>query len=334
MLWTMTRTIEPYKVVFLLVENFSMISFSSAIEPLRIANKLLGEKRFEYQCVSIDGEQVFASNGLSIQTGTRLQDLERADQIVVCSSDHVEMLHLPAGVGAQLRRFERHDTRMSAICTGSFLLAEFGILRDRECTIHWEYEKVFSERFPDARLKKAIVVEDDGLLTCCGGTAPIELMIRMIGRMIGEDFARAVAEVAIHHDVREDSLDQRFDLRVRLDVSNSKFLACVRVMENNMENPLTGTQLSDELKLSPRQMQRLFRQYTGTGPIKYYTKLRLEAARTLLRRSAMNVFEIAMVTGFNDHSNFTRKYRELFGIVPSDDREAFQNNTAKPDSSA
>lgn len=327
----MKRTLEPYKVVFFLVENFSMISFSSAIEPLRIANKLLGENRFDYQCVSTDGKQVFASNGLSIQTGSRLEDLERADQIVVCSSDHVETLQLPPGAGAQLRRFERHNTRMSAICTGSFLLAEFGILRDRECTIHWEYEKVFSERFPDARLKKAIVVEDDGLLTCCGGTAPIELMIRMIGRMIGEDFARAVAEVAIHHDVREDSLDQRFDLRIRLDVNNSKFLACVRAMENNLEYPLTGTQLSTLLKLSPRQMQRLFRQYTGTGPIKFYTKLRLEAARTLLRRSLMNVSEIAVATGFNDHSNFSRKYREQFGIAPSEDREAFQRSAATAD---
>lgn len=329
----MKRTIEPYKVVFLLVENFSMISFSSAIEPLRIANKLLGESRFEYRCVSVDGNPVFASNGLSIQTGTRLEDLNRADQIVVCSSDQVETLHLPPGTGAQLRKFERHNTQIGAICTGSFLLAEFGILRDRECTIHWEYEKVFSERFPDARLKKAIVVEDDGLMTCCGGTAPIELMTRMIGRMIGEDFARAVAEVAIHHDLREDSLDQRFDLRIRLDVSNSKFLACVREMENNLENPLTGAQLSTRLKLSPRQMQRLFRQYTGTGPIKYYTKLRLEAARTLLRRSTMSVFEIAVATGFNDHSNFTRKYREQFGTVPSEDREVFQSSAGKPDDS-
>jgi transcriptional regulator GlxA family with amidase domain len=316
----MNQTTEPHNIDFLLVENFSMISFAAAIEPLRIANKLLGKRQFNYRCVSVDGKPVFASNGLPMQTGIRIEDTERPDQIVVCASDNVETLQLPPGIGACLRRFERHDTQISAICTGSFLLAEFGILRDRECTIHWEYEKVFSERFPLARLRNDIVVEDSGLLTCCGGTAPIELMIRMIGRMIGDDFSRAVAEIAIHHDIRDDSVNQRYDLRTRLNVSNSKFLECVRAMESNIENPVTSRQLSAQLGLSLRQIQRMFRKYTGIGPIKYYTNLRLEAARTFLRRSPMGINEIAVATGFTSHSHFARIYRNHFGVSPREDR--------------
>ncbi len=308
------------EVHFLLFDNFSLLSFSSALEPLRIANKVMGRTRFSYSCASVDGEAVRASNGLPMQAGVRLADMKASDLIVVCSSDGVEALDLPDHVGPALRRLERHGAPLAAICTGSYLLAKLQLLNERACTIHWEYEEIFAELYPQANLSKAVVVEDRGLLTCSGGTAPIDMMMRFVARTAGEAVARKVADIAIHHNFRDGAVHQRLDLRSRLGTANPVLLRCVALMEDNIESPLTTQELTDAVGLSPRQLQRHFKQHLGMGPARYYLDLRLRAARDLVTRTAMPPREIATATGFNSVTHFSSVYRSKFGASPFEDR--------------
>lgn len=307
-------------VHFLLLDNFSLLSFSSALEPLRIANKVMGRTRFSYACASVDGQPVRASNGLPMQAGVALADITASDLIVICSSDGVEAIDVPDHVGPALRRLERHGAQLAAICTGSFLLAKLQLLNGRDCTIHWEYEDIFAELYPNANLSKAVVVESGGLLTCSGGTAPIDMMMRFVARTAGEAVARKVADIAIHHNFRDDAVHQRLDLRLRLGTANPALLACVELMEENIETPLTTQELTDAVGLSPRQLQRHFKQHMGMGPAKYYLDLRLRAARDLVTKTALPPREIAAATGFNSLQHFSSVYRNKFGASPFEDR--------------
>ena len=318
------RTATVCDVHFLLLDNFSLLSFSSALEPLRIANKVMGRIRFSYSCASIDGSAVRASNGLSMEAGVRLADITASDLIVVCSSDGVEALDVPDHVGPALRRLERHGTQVAAICTGSFLLARLRLLNERACTVHWEYEDIFAELYPTANLSKAVVVEDRGLLTCSGGTAPIDMMMRFVARAAGEAVARKVADIAIHHNFRDDAVHQRLDLRHRLGTANAALLRCVELMEDNIETPLTTCELAEAAGLSARQLQRHFKQHLGLGLAKYYLDLRLRAARDLVTKTAMPPREIATATGFNSVAHFSSVYRTKFGASPFEDRASLR----------
>ncbi len=311
---------DTFTADFLLIEGFSMISFASAVEPLRIANKLLSRERFCFRCLSADGDPVTASNGIPLPVQTGLSDVDRADLLVICSSDGVEAVPLPETVGAELRRLERHGTPLTAICTGSYVLAKFGLLRGRACTIHWEYEELFREVFPQADLRTSVCVEDGGLMTSSGGTAPLDLMIRIVEKVAGAQVARDVADIAIHHGTRDEAVHQRLDARARYNVSNPTFLRCIRLMEENIEEPLSLEALCAELEISPRQLQRYFRDNVGRGPRAFYESLRLERARQLLRRTALGQSDIAVACGFSSANSFSHAYKRVYGVSPMHDR--------------
>ncbi len=312
---------ETYRVDFLLIENFSMISFASAVEPLRIANKLLGREMFDFRRVSLDGGTVSANGGLSMQVEEKLNRVQESDRLVVCSSDEVEALDLPGSLGAELRRLDRHGTPLGAICTGTFILAKFGLLRGRACTIHWEYIEVFRELFPDADLQSTVCVEDGNLLTCSGGTAPLDMMIRLVRSVAGDTVARNVADIAIHHNLRDDTVHQRLDLRSRLSATNPVFLKCVELMEDHIEEPLDVAEMCRTLGISIRQLQRIFKGNCGVGPRAYYESLKLERARQMLKRTAMAIPEISVANGFPNTSTFSKAYKRVYNIVPSLDRD-------------
>lgn len=311
---------DQFTADFLLIEGFSMISFASAVEPLRIANKLLGQERFSFRCLSIDGDAVSASNGIPLPAEASLASVQRADLMIVCSSDGVEAVALPDSVGADLRRLERHGTPLTGICTGSYVLAKFGLLRGRACTIHWEYAELFREVFPEADLRGSVCVEDGGLMTSSGGTAPLDLMIRIVEKEAGAQVARDVADIAIHHGIRDEAVHQRLDARARYNVSNPTFLKCIRLMEENIEDPLSLEELCEHLNISPRQLQRYFKESVGRGPRAFYENLRLERSRQMLRRTALEISDIALASGFASANAFSHAYKRVYGVSPLQDR--------------
>jgi transcriptional regulator GlxA family with amidase domain len=309
------------RVHFLLFDNFSLLSFSSAIEPLRIANKVLERAEFVYDTVSVDGNSVRASNGLLMEANTRHEDLMDSDLIVLCSSDGVELLDVPASVAANLNRLERHGTQLAGICTGSYLLARLQLLNGRECTIHWEYEAAFREQFPQASVCNSVVVEDGGLLTCSGGTAPLDMMMRFVAAKTSIEAARKTADIAIHHSLRDHTVSQRLELRARLNVPAPKLLRCIGLMEGNIESPLSAEQLCEAVESSLRQLQRLFKAHMGTSPAAYYLELRLQRAHDLLTKTALSAHEIAAATGFNLIDHFSSAYKNEYGTSPFEGRK-------------
>ena len=145
-----------FDAAFLLIDGFSIISFASAVDPLRIANKLLRYQYFTYKCYSLDGLPVPSSSGLEIQADGSLENLVTADLVIVTASDGVERQANMEKIGNCLRKMERHGARLGAICTGSYLLARCNLLRGRACSIHWEYFDIARETFPSAN-----IVDDD-----------------------------------------------------------------------------------------------------------------------------------------------------------------------------
>ena len=139
---------EIFKVGFLLVNNFSMLAFSSAIEPLRSANRMSDRNLFEWIIASENGESVIASNGVAVAANGDLEDLASCRMVFACGGLDVQK-HATKDVINALRLVERRGAAIGAICTGTYLLALAGLLKDRRCTIHWENHDGLIEEFPD-----------------------------------------------------------------------------------------------------------------------------------------------------------------------------------------
>ena len=307
-------------IAFLLVPQFSMMAFSAAIEPLRSANRVSERKLFEWKLVSVDGKDVGASNGIGIAVHHSLYQLKRTDMLVVCAGLEPLQFASSRGVHHHLRRLARHGATVGAISSGSFMLADAGLLSGRRCTVHWEYEELFRSRYPALKVSRDLYVVDRDVFTCSGGTAALDMMLHFVSEASTPDIALAVAEQFIHPRIRREEDHQRLQMHARYGIDSPKLVEIIRVMEGAVENPLDIKQISDRVGISARQVERLFREQVGTSPKAFYLKLRLARARTLLRQTIDPILAVAVECGFGSTSHFCHAYKRVFGLAPTDER--------------
>jgi len=310
-------------IAIIVLDQFSLIAYTSTIEPIRLANRVLGEDHYRWKTYSLDGDTVQASNGCRISVDGSIADLDDADITLICSGVDVERVVLPRELGTKLRRLNARGRTYGAVCTGSYVLARFNLLEGRRCTIHWENLRSFREEFPDVDVSGDLFAIDRNCITCGGGMAALDMMLRVIAIQHGAYLAHEVAEVALYQNMRSGESAQRHDLESRTGISNVKILDAIRIMDLHIEDPLSCQQLAMTVSLSPRQLERLFRRHFDCTPGQYYLKLRLETARDLLRRTNRAVLDVAIACGFASTSHFTKCYRERYGCTPTEERQSY-----------
>ena len=309
----------PYRIGFLLVPDFSMIAFASAVEALRLANFAMDRPAYDWTTLGTKEGSVLASNTIEVNVEGTLKDAGPLEAIFVCGGVNIEDYENKVML-AGLRRRVAHGVALGALCTGSHMLARAGLLDGYRSTIHWENIPAFVEAFPDLDVVSDLFVVDRNRYTCAGGTSALDLMLDLISRQYGTEIAAAVSDKLIHHRIRDSNEAQRMDLRSRSGISHPKLLAIVTAMENNIELPMTCAELAFSVGLSTRQLERLFRSYIGATPTRYYLRMRLERARFLLRHTSLSIFDVALATGFISASHFSKCFREQFNSPPSADR--------------
>jgi transcriptional regulator GlxA family with amidase domain len=317
---------DPERFAFVLVPNFSMIAFASALEPLRVANRLADRELYSWQIVSKEGGAVRASNACLVTTDQSLSDVvvgagRNSPIVIVCSGLGAERIH-DRELFAWLRRAERAGATIGAVCTGAHLLARAGLLKGHKCTIHWENLPGFVEEFPDIEVTADLFEVDRNRLTCSGGTAALDLMLHLIAARHGQELASKISEQCLLDRIRQPHDHQRMPYRVRLGIHHAKLIGAIEMMEANVEEPLDQEMLARYVGLSRRQLERLFRKHLGRTPAQYYLELRLERARHLLYQTTMPIMNVAFATGFVSASHFSTCYRHLYGKTPRAERAA------------
>ncbi len=313
------QTDRPELIGFLLVPNFSMIAFTSAIEPLRSANRMSEQHLYSWRLFSKDGGQVEASNGIALMPDAAISHAEHVPTMIVCAGIDVHR-YRDKEVFSWLRRLARQGARIGGLCTGCHVLARAGLLDGYRCTIHWENIPGFVEEFPDIEVTTELFEIDRNRFTCSGGTAPLDLMLHLIGLRHGLGLAATVSDQFIHDRIRGPHDPQRMTLPSRLGIRDGKLISVVSQMEANLEEPLSRAQLAASIGLSTRQLERLFSKHLDTTPKHYYLGIRLRHARQLLLQTSMSVLGVALACGFVSASHFTKCYRECFGTLPRDER--------------
>lgn len=320
--------------VLYIVPEFTMLAFTSAIEALRLANAVLGTEAYRWRIVTADGNPVRASCGLSVSPDRSVAAersctrAERPDMIVVCTGSHVERA-VDKLVAGWLRRSRNAGIPVAGICTGAHILANAGMLTDRRCTIHWENLPIFREKFPTAMIGTGLIESDDNIHTCVGGTASFDMLLHFIEKDFGRRTVLAICEQAIVDRIREPSERQQSLLKT-LGNLNPLVLSAVQFMEDNMLDRADIAAVAKHVKLSRRQMERIFARELETSPSRFYLELRLDRARLFVLQSGMAIIDVAVSCGFVSASHFTKCYREFFGYSPRHMREQGQQSSYVP----
>ncbi len=307
------------RFVFLLLDNFTMLSFAGAIEPLRIANRILGRKAYTWLLAGENGQEATCSNGAAFRLDIGLEEIEREDTILVCGGIDVQQATTKSILN-WLRREARRGVAVGGLCTASYTLAKAGLLDGKRATIHWENQDSFIEEFEDVKLTKSVFVLDGNRMSTAGGTASIDLMLKIIAQDHGEDVANTVADQLIYSSIRTDQDIQRLSIPTRIGVRHPKLSQVIQMMESNIEDPISPAELATHVGMSTRQLERLFRRYLSRSPKRYYMELRLQKARNLLMQTDMSVINVALACGFASPSHFSKCYRAHYQTTPYRER--------------
>jgi AraC family transcriptional regulator, glycine betaine-responsive activator len=320
-------TTKVHRIGFLLVTNFSLIAFSTAFDALRMANRMRGQKIYDWRVVTYDGEPISSSSELTIVPDGDAASAADVDILFVCAGDKVH-LAVEKPVLAWLRKLAQKKVPLGAICTGSYLLARAGLLDGYRCTIHWENMASMREEFPTVVVSQELFEIDRDRYTCSGGTAPLDMMMTIITRHHGAELAVAISEEFICERIRGRHDRQRIPLRLHLGTSQPKLMEAVALMEANLEEPMSLDELAQHVRLSRRQLERLFQKHLSCVPTRYYLELRLAKARQLLLQTSMSIVDVAFASGFVSAPHFSKCYRDFYGIPPRDERR--QRRPAAP----
>ncbi|WP_299369565.1 GlxA family transcriptional regulator [uncultured Tateyamaria sp.] len=307
------------RFVFVLLDNFTMLCFSAALESLRIANRMAGREIYSWKIIGEGGDYINCSAGTGFKLDGDLDDLSRDDVVMVCGGIDVQVASTKRLLG-WLRREARKGVPVAGLCTAAYTLAKAGLLDGKRATIHWENQDSFTEEFPDVELTKSVFVVDDKRLTTAGGTSSIDLMLKLIADDTDEQLANAVADQLIYSSIRTDQDTQRLSVPTRIGVRHPKLSQVIQIMEQNIEEPISPSILAKDVGMSTRQLERLFRRYLNRSPKRYYMELRLQKARNLLMQTDMSVINVALACGFASPSHFSKCYRAHYDTTPYRER--------------
>ena len=310
---------KPKRYVFVLLEDFTLLSFASAVESLRIANRMSGSESYQWRIIGEGGEEVRCSAGSVFKVDGDLDEVSRDDTIMICGGINIQQFTTKKLLG-WIRREARKGLPVAGLCTAAFTLAKAGLLDGKRATIHWENHDSFAEEFLEVELTKSVFVVDGNRLTTAGGTSSIDLMLKLIADDLGEDLANAVADQLIYSSIRTDQDTQRLSVPTRIGVRHPKLSQVIQIMESNIEEPISPSTLAKDVGMSTRQLERLFRRYLNRSPKRYYMELRLQKARNLLMQTDMSVINVALACGFASPSHFSKCYRAHYDTTPYRER--------------
>lgn len=310
---------ESQTIGFLLISGFALMSYASAVEPLRAANLFAGRELFRWLHITPDEPSVAASCGAVVPCPVTVADDPPVDLLLVCAGGNPASFD-DAPTLAWLRRLAKRGIRLGGVSGGPFILARAGVMHGRHMTIHWEHGAALAAAYPNLMLSRSLYIADRDRLTCAGGIAPLDMMHALITERCGTEFATQVSDWFLHTDIRPAAGAQRASIVKRYGIHAPALITALELIEHNISEPLSRASVAAHVNLSTRQLDRLFARHMGCGFAAHYKSVRLQRARELLRSSILSVTEIALACGFASTSHFSRAYRDAFGHSPRDAR--------------
>ncbi|HWK53029.1 MAG TPA: helix-turn-helix domain-containing protein [Hyphomicrobiales bacterium] len=283
---------------------------------MRIAGS--GHPRLQMQLVSVEGGNIELNAGLELVCRHGLDDVTRTDLIIVPA-----LWGNPLGVCRHspqlldwLRYHAMRNTSICAVGTGSFFLAEAGLLQAKVATTHWYYFEHFAQAYPDVLLQRERFITRAGNLYCAGSVNSVrDVMLHFIEEHWSEEAASQVSRHFTHEIKRSytstflrNAPDTYHDDETIIDVQEW--------LHAHYPQTLSLGDIASQFDLSVRTLTRRFRHATGRTPVQYLQSIRLDKAKELLQSSNLTVAEIAFGVGYPDTSYFSALFRKTMKMTP------------------
>lgn len=309
-------------VVIIVFDDVTLLDVAGAGEVFAEANRFGGT--YQIKIASVDGRDVNTSVGVRLGVTDVIASIESADTVLVAGSDNLPSRAIDPELVEAVRSVAGRTRRLGSICTGSFILAQAGLLSGRRATTHWRNVRSFARAFPDITVEPdAIFVRDGDVFTSAGISSGIDLALALVELDHGAELVRDVARWLVVYLKRAGGQSQ-FSSLIEADPPPQSALRVVtEAIAANPGADHSVRSLAARASLSTRQLTRLFRSELGTTPADYVEMFRIDVARAALD-AGRTVTDTARLAGFGSTETLRRAFVGRLGVSPRAYRDRFR----------
>ena len=303
------------------------------LEILSAANDIAKARRQFDKLVTIDlasgtdSTDLILSGGMHIKCQTTLGNITNSDLIFVPGIWGNPRSALPKLKPMMNWLVEQYATgsTLCSIVTGSFFLAEAGLLKNKSATTHWRFFDEFTQRYPDIKLQRKRFITSDEKIYCTGSINAVrDIMLYFVEQLYGASIASEIARQFTHELKRsyESLLLNEDQQRSHHD---EEIIKVQEWLDQKYQTDVVISALAKKFKLSVRSLNRRFKIATNASPLQYLQNLRIEHAKELLKQSNLAVSEVADMMGYQDASYFTSLFKKITAVTPIEYRSLVRN---------
>jgi len=321
------RHCGKHRVVALAYDGLCTFEFGCTVELFALNRPELGVAWYEFAVCAAERGPLRAAGGIEVRVPNSLALLDTADTIVIPGWRDADAMPSPALVKKIRAAYDR-GARFCTICSGVFVLAAAGILEGKSVTTHWRYAAKLKQRYPGITVEpNALYVDEGQILTSAGSAAGLDMLLHLVRRDYGAKVANLVAQRLVIPPHREGGQAQYLPRPIPNDERHrlSKLLDWLRA---HLAKPHTLTALARRAAMSPRTLQRQFRETVGLAPYEWIVRERVALAKDFLQSSRQSLPRVAEAVGFRSQETFRRHFRRLAGLSPIAYRRQFALRTA------
>jgi transcriptional regulator GlxA family with amidase domain len=303
----------------LVFDDFQLLDATGPAAAFEIAYRLQ-RKRAPIAMLALKAGAVRSSSG--VELNARSFRRAQPETLIIAGGEGVRAAAACKATLAFVRSVARRGSRVASVCSGTYVLAEAGLLDGKRATTHWRQTRDFIARYPKVRLEAdRIYVQDGNIWSSAGITAGIDLALAMIADEFGEEIAQATArQLVVYH--RRSGGQSQFSALLELKSPSGRFKPLLAWAREHLDTDLTVERLADQANMSPRHFSRSFTAETGISPSKAVERLRIEVARTRVQSGSEPIEQIAKGAGFGDTERMRRAFMRTFGHPPQSLRRA------------
>ncbi|MDO5972130.1 helix-turn-helix domain-containing protein [Flavivirga aquimarina] len=316
------------KHVSILVPKHNTI-LSSVVGPYKIFNSVndfliqTGKSKkpfFDINLVGIDYGTALYDGAFSIHCNATIHDIDKTDLIIIsavrpnCVAESIKTNH--AFIPWIKQQREQHNTEVASLCLGAFILAETGLLDNKQCATHWAGIDLFKQRYPQIDVfPEKIVTDQDGIYSSGGAYSFLNLIVHLVHKYCGQEVAIYVSKL-FEIDISRDNQNQFAIFKGQKEHADVLVQKAQIFIEENVTKKISVEQLSESLAVSQRHFIRRFKKATANTPLEYIQRVKIEAAKNSLESTQNTINEVMFSVGYSDTKAFRSLFKRYTGLTP------------------
>jgi len=324
-----------YKIGVVLYEGCYLSSLSGPLDAFQVANAHMTAQQvdkqsmFDWQTVSIDKRAVKTSGGFTLNPDVSIDQAGDYDFIYIPAffyqglTDFEEMMDRLAPLLDWLVVAWKRKATIGSNCTGTFILAETGLLNGRKATTTWWLEQAFRTRYPGVLLDTQVMVTEQDNLICAGAmTAYLHMSMHVIEKFVTHDLAMQCAKTMLV-DISESAQSPYHNLLLSESSADPVVSKAQFWIQNHLHQNVDQVRLAEKIGVSQRTLIRRFKAEIGLTPLTYLQNVRIETAKQKLESTSLSLEQVIYQVGYSDVSSFSTLFKKRVGLSPSAYRKRF-----------